>query len=356
VYNGTKVLDVHSHIRWHRAAPTFMNSLMSSMTAMPSPIAGGKSSTTPGYTDEEFAGAAERHAKYLDERNIDIQILGPHPVEVNGWMEPHIFLSWTRYVNDAIFKICQARPDRWVGACQLPQYAHMPDTSNCIEELERCVKEYGFVATYVTPDVSGRRDTPGMHEPYWYPLYEKCQELDIPIIVHGTDGLDPRYRVMNQNYQLAFATEQFLTTQFLRWGDQFQRFPELKVMVCHMGGGLDRFIKESNLLNPSNDTTKNLFFDSCAYDVDYLTAAIKQRGVNQVCFGVEAPGSGGTVRPETGKTSDDMVPIISGLDFLSEQDKLDIFHNNPARVFPGLAKAAGSNAHESRVLANASAS
>lgn len=326
------------------------------MTAMPSPIAGGKSSTTPGYTDEEFAGAAERHAKYLDERNIDIQILGPHPVEVNGWMEPHIFLSWTRYVNDAIFKICQARPDRWVGACQLPQYAHMPDTSNCIEELERCVKEYGFVATYVTPDVSGRRDTPGMHEPYWYPLYEKCQELDIPIIVHGTDGLDPRYRVMNQNYQLAFATEQFLTTQFLRWGDQFQRFPELKVMVCHMGGGLDRFIKESNLLNPSNDTTKNLFFDSCAYDVDYLTAAIKQRGVNQVCFGVEAPGSGGTVRPETGKTSDDMVPIISGLDFLSEQDKLDIFHNNPARVFPGLAKAAGSNAHESRVLANASAS
>ena len=356
MYNGTKVLDVHSHIRWHRAAPTFMNSLMSSMTAMPSPIAGGKSSTTPGYTDEEFAGAAERHAKYLDERNIDIQILGPHPVEVNGWMEPHIFLSWTRYVNDAIFKICQARPDRWVGACQLPQYAHMPDTSNCIEELERCVKEYGFVATYVTPDVTGRRDTPGMHEPYWYPLYEKCQELDIPIIVHGTDGLDPRYRVMNQNYQLAFATEQFLTTQFLRWGDQFQRFPELRVMVCHMGGGLDRFIKESNLLNPSNDTTKNLFFDSCAYDVDYLTAAIKQRGVNQVCFGVEAPGSGGTVRPETGKTSDDMVPIISGLDFLSEQDKLDIFHNNPARVFPGLAKAAGSNAHESRVLANASAS
>jgi predicted TIM-barrel fold metal-dependent hydrolase len=329
---------------------------MSSNTAMASPIAGGKSSTTPGYTDEEFAGAAERHAKYLDDRNIDIQILGPHPVEVNGWMEPHIFLSWTRYVNDAIFKIVQARPDRWVGACQLPQYANAPDVSNCIEELERCVKEYGFVATYVTPDVTGRRDTPGMHEPYWYPLYEKCQELNIPIIVHGTDGLDPRYRVMNQNYQLAFATEQYLTTQFLRWGDQFQRFPELKIMVCHMGGALDRFIKQSNLLNPSNDTTKNLFFDSCAYDVDYLTAAIKQRGVAQVCFGVEAPGSGATVRPETGKTSDDMVPIISGLDFLSEQDKLDIFHNNPARVFPGLAKAAGSNAYDTPVSASVEAS
>jgi hypothetical protein len=111
MYNGVKVLDVHSHIRWHRTAPTFMNSLMSSNTALASPIAGGKSSEMSGYTDEEFAGAAERHAKYLDDRNIDIQILGPHPVEVNGWMEPHIFNSWTMYVNDAIHKICQARPD-----------------------------------------------------------------------------------------------------------------------------------------------------------------------------------------------------------------------------------------------------
>jgi predicted TIM-barrel fold metal-dependent hydrolase len=351
MYNGVKVLDVHSHIRWHRIAPTFMNSLMSSNTALASPIAGGKSSETPGYTDEEFAGAAERHARYLDDRNIDIQILGPHPVEVNGWMEPHIFNSWTMYVNDAIHKICQARPDRWVGACQLPQYSHAPDTNNCLPELERCVREYGFVATYVTPDVTGRRDTPGMHEPYWYPLYEKVQELSIPIIVHGTDGLDPRYRVMPQNYQLAFATEQFLTTNFLRWGDQFKRFPELKIIMCHLGGGLDRFIKQSNLLNPNHDTSNNLFFDSCAYDIDYLTAAIKQRGVTQVCFGVEAPGSGATVRPETGKTSDDMVPIIAGLDFLSEQDKLDIFHNNPARVVPGLAKAAGSTANERKVLA-----
>jgi predicted TIM-barrel fold metal-dependent hydrolase len=340
-YNGHKVLDVHSHIRWQRAAPQFMNSLMSSNYETVSPIDGGKSSQNPGITDEDWKGAADRHAAYLEARNIDTQILGPHPVEYNGWMEPHIFKSWTRYVNDSIFKMTQARPDRWVGGAQLPQNPHEPDATHMLGEAERCVKQYNFPAVYVTPDVTGRRDTPGMHEPYWFPLYEKVQEWDVPIIVHGTDGLDPRYRIVPNNYQLAFATEQFLTVQFLRFGDQFKRYPNLRIVVCHCGGGLDRFIKQSAQLNPDNDTSNNLFYDSCAYDIDYLTACIKQRGVSQICFGVEAPGSGGTIRPETGKTSDDMVPIISGLDFLSEQDKLDIFTNNPARVAPGLAKAAG---------------
>ncbi len=56
-----------------------------------------------------------------------------------------------------------------------------------------------------------------------------------------------------------------------------------------------------------------------------------------MCFGTEAPGSGGAVRPETGKTSDDLVPIISAYPFLSEEDKIKIFNTNPAKVFPSMA-------------------
>jgi predicted TIM-barrel fold metal-dependent hydrolase len=350
MYNGIKVLDVHSHIRWQPLAPTMLNRLFMANYALPSPIAGGRSVDpdawgSEGLFDEDWKAAADKHAAYLDERDIDVQILGPHPVEVNGWMPRHLFESWTRYVNDAIFKMVQMRPDRFAGACQLPQIAGERDTKHVLAELERCVSEYGFVATYASPDITGHRDTPGMHEPYWYPLYEKCQELDIPIIVHGTEGQDPRYTVMPGNFQLAFATEQFLTTQFLRWGDQFKLFPDLRIIVCHCGGGLDRFIPTARSLNPGNDTTRNLFFDTCAYDIHYLSAAIKQRGVANVCFGVEAPGSGSDIRPDSGKTCDDMVPIIASLDFLSEQDKIDIFHNNPARVCKGLSEAAGSDAH-----------
>jgi hypothetical protein len=70
----------------------------------------------------------------------------------------------------------------------------------------------------------------------------------------------------------------------------------------------------------------------------FLEAAIKQRGVAQLVFGTEAPGSGNAIRPETGKPSDDLVPVIDGFGFLSKEDKVSIFNTNPAKVIPALGK------------------
>jgi hypothetical protein len=104
------------------------------------------------------------------------------------------------------------------------------------------------------------------------------------------------------------------------------------VVVCHCGGGLNRFIPTDHHI-AQKDLSKNLFYDCCAYDVNFLTAAIKQRGVDQMLFGTESPGSGGAIRPETGRPSDDLVPVVDSLEFLSAEDKLKIFQKNPLRVF-----------------------
>jgi predicted TIM-barrel fold metal-dependent hydrolase len=120
----------------------------------------------------------------------------------------------------------------------------------------------------------------------------------------------------------------------------FSVFPDLKVIICHCGGALDRFIPTDHHI-AQKDLTRNLFYDSCGYDLHFLEAAIKQRGVGRMLFGTEAPGSGRAVRPETGRTSDDLVPVISSFDFLSEADKVAIFHDNPARVIPQLGKIRG---------------
>jgi amidohydrolase family protein len=242
--------------------------MMGPNTPMTSPI--GQDPAGPGrVTPGDFRTAAAGHAAYMDERNIDVQVMGPRLFLIMGWMEP--------------------------------------DLSGCLDELDRCVRDCGFVAAYFFPDPAGRRTTPGMHEPYWFPLYERAEELGIPLIVHGTNSLDPRYRVVPHNYQLGFLTEQYLAGQFLSHGDVFTRYPDL-------------------------------FYDTCDYDLNFLEAAIKQRGVGRTLFGTEAPGSGRAVRPETGRTSDDLVPVIGGFGFLSEADKVAIFNENPARVIPALAK------------------
>jgi predicted TIM-barrel fold metal-dependent hydrolase len=338
MYNGVKVLDVHSHVVRPNTTYLFATSMLASNSASPSPLSSGKGRDPA--KEEDYEAEANKHVKYLDERNIDVQVLGPQPFLMFGWMPEHLFPSWTMYFNDCIQKEISYYPDRFLGACQLPQNAHAEDTRHCLPELERCVKDYGFGAVYVSPDPTGFRDSPGLAEPYWYPLYERCQEWNLPIIIHGSSCQDPRIRNIRGNYQIGFVIEQYIATEIYQQTDVFDRFPGLKVIICHCGGALNRFLAEDRGLD--KDLSNNLFFDTDAHDPWYLAAAIHQRGVPQMVFGTEArtnnPGAGHPPAGRPGISGDDLVPLIASYDFLTEDDKMAIFSTNPIKAVPGLAK------------------
>ena len=55
-------------------------------------------------------------------------------------------------------------------------------------------------------------------------------------------------------------------------------------------------------------------------------------------FGTEAPGSGRHIIPETGRSGDDIIPVLDSFTFLSQTDKIEILNGNPKKVFPEMAK------------------
>ncbi len=342
MFKGVKVLDVHGHVSAPNAVRTWAVGGFSSGHLGPSPLR-ATGSASGEFSDEAFAATNKMHAEYMDERNIDVQIIGPRPFTMMGWMPRNLYYPWCEFTNDTIRKQVQNYPTRFLGASMLPQIAEAPDLSNCIPEFEKNVKEYGFVGTYLSPDPDGRHNSPGMHEPYWYPVYEKCQEWNIPVFIHGTNCLDPRIGHIPGNYQVGFVVETFLATRILAYSDIFNKFPNLRICIAHAGGALDRFIASSN--HRGNWKGDNLFFDTCTYDIDYLELAIKQWGVANIAFGTEAPGSGRSIRQESdhpsgtavGLTSDNLLPVIDYLPSLSEQDKTTIIHDNPLKVFPAFA-------------------
>ncbi len=328
MYNGQKVLDIHGHM----STPPHFRAYAYNLIALRSPGEG----IGADIPEEALDAAQKRHLKVMDERNIDLQLLSPRPVAYMHWEAAFLVDKWTRVTNDTIHRIHQMYPDRFVGIAQLPQNSKIP-TSNCVEELERTVTEYGFVGAIVNPDPGADRATPGAHTEYWYPLYEKAQQLDVPLIIHPSISRDPRIEIVPHSYQINNVTEEFIWTQLMLHSDIFKTFPRLKIVVCHCGGALSRFIERDTRHAGELEAMKsNLFFDTCAYDETFLTAAIKQKGVDQMLFGTEAPGSGGAIRPDTGRPSDDMVPVIDGLDFLSTEDKLKIFNGNVRKVFTRL--------------------
>ena len=336
MYDGLKVLDVHGHMSAPMSSLGMYNMLsLGSNVPIESPVGNPNGEERFGLTADAWAKSVGRHISQMDERQIDVQLIGPRPYLMLGWMPDHLIGPWSAFVNDCIAHQISMFPDRFRGAAQLPQDPNAADASHCLDELDRCVDKYGFIAAYVSPDPHGTHSGPGLADRWWDPLYDYCQSNSLPIIVHGTNNADRRIRHVPYNYQLGFVAEQYWANLILGHSDVFERFPDLRVVICHCGGALDRFIPTDDHL-PQKDLTENMFYDTCAHDVHFLEAAIKQRTPQRMVFGSEAPGSGGSIRPETGRPADDLVPVISSFDFLSETDLRTMFHDNPARLFPSM--------------------
>ena len=320
MFNGTKVIDVHGHM----TTPAEFRGYAANIVAQNTP-------SKLSISDESLDRALKRHLDVMDERNIDLQLLGPRPIAMWHWMRPFLQENWCKVTNDVIAQTCKLHPDRFVGMAQLPQTPYLDDTENCAEELERCVKEYAFVGGYLNPDPGGHKEVPGVSDEFWYPLYEKAQSLNAVLMVHPSASYDERIEVVEANYQINNVTEEFIAMMIYQHSEVFHDFPNLKIVICHCGGALQRFIPTDHHNGHRYDN--NLYFDTCALDVDFLTAAIKQKGVDQMLFGTEAPGSGGAIRHETGRPGDDLVPVIDSLPFLSADDKVKILNTNPKKVF-----------------------
>jgi predicted TIM-barrel fold metal-dependent hydrolase len=354
------VIDVHGHI----SSPPAVRAYAFNLSLV------GNVDDKLVLTDEQVKPAMDRHLKMLDARNIDLQLLSVRPIAMMHYENPTVVAAWTKTSNELIAQQIKLRPDRFVGVAQLPQNVAI-DTSNCIEELELRA-EQGFVAVTVNPDPGADRKAPGLNDAYWYPLYKRAEELEMTLIVHPSITRDPRLAPVPSAYQYNSMTEETLATLLLENSDVFQKFPKLRILVCHCGGALHRLpykgnptdrvahakgaknlycdtgefaggqvgmpVQASKKVKP--DLSENLFFDTCAYDPIFLGAAIRQRGVHRMAFGTEVPGTGSDAfNPDLKRPVDDVLAILESFDFLDEKDISDITYHNPLRMFPRLAKA-----------------
>jgi predicted TIM-barrel fold metal-dependent hydrolase len=357
MFNDELVIDVHGHMSTPPQFRAFAYNLIALRTA------DSKFTLTP----EQMQGPLDRHLRLLDTHNIDMQMISPRPVAMMHWEQAYLVKAWTKTTNDIIAAQCEMHPKRFVGVAQLNQSADL-DTSNCIEELERTVGALGFVGALVNPDPGADRRTPGMNDKYWFPLYKKAEELNATLIVHPSITRDPRLEIVPHSYQYNNLTEETLATLLLEHSDVFDTFPKLRIVICHCGGALRRVLEKGlpadavahahgkpNIAGDSgemaggsavnagmvrekkqrNTWADNLFFDTCSYDGQLLSGAIKQRGVAQMVFGTEVPGSGSDlINPLTGAPSDDVLALLRSFDFLDDADIKAIVHDNPLRVFP----------------------
>ncbi len=201
--------------------------------------------------------------------------------------------------------------------CQLPQTPGVPPT-NCIAELERCVKEFGFIGCNLNPDPSGGYWTdPPLTDKWWYPFYEKLVELDVPAMIHVSVSCNPNFHTTGGHY-INGDTTAFMQ---LITADLFKDFPTPQVHhparrrrgALSLGplprprAGLKKPLLKDHLLN-------NVFFDTCVYHQPGIDLLFKVIPVDNILFASEMVGAVRGIDPETGNYYDDTKRYIDALD------------------------------------------
>ena len=332
------IIDCHCH---YTTAPSGLEAWRTRQIA-----ALGDPSKAPGVselviTDAEIRASRENaQLKMQRERGTDLTIFSPRA----SFMAHHIgneatSRDWSRLCNDLVHRVCQLYPDNFVGVCQLPQSPGVrPERS--IPELERCVNELGMIGCNLNPDPSGGHwKEPPLTDRWWYPLYEKMVELDVPAMVHVSSSCNPVFHATGAHYINADTTAfmQFLTS------DLFRDFPTLRFIIPHGGGavpyhwgrykGLAQDLKRPPL---KELVLNNVFFATCVYHYPGIELLTKVVPVDNILFASEMVGAVRGIDPDTGHHYDDTRRYVDQVKALSEEARHRIFEGNARRVFPRL--------------------
>ena len=291
-------------------------------------------------SDDEIRESLEgAQLKLQRERGTDLTIFSPRA----SWMGHHIgnintSRFWTEHCNELIRRVCDLYPVNFAPVCQLPQSPGAPIAPS-VGELQRCVGDMGFIGCNLNPDPSGGFWTgPPLDDPYWYPLYEKMAELDVPAMIHVSAACNPNFHTTGSHY-LGADTTAFMQCMT---SDLFTRFPTLRFIIPHGGGavpyhwGRFRGIAQDMKLAPLREAVlHNVFFDTCVYHQAGIDLLLKVIPVENILFASEMVGAVRGIDPESGHYYDDTRRYIDAAD-LTAAERRDIYETNIRRVFPRL--------------------
>jgi predicted TIM-barrel fold metal-dependent hydrolase len=173
--------------------------------------------------------------RLMDAAGIDLQVLshvGPG-VQILPDAQAELASAVSREANDWLAGAIAAHPARFAGFAMLPTQS----PSHAADELERAVRDLGFVGGLINGHTNGRY----LDDPSYDVLLARAESLGVPIYIHPTDPP----QAVSDVYYAPFGSALVPTwgwpvetgTHLLRLicAGVFDRHPNLKVIVGHLG-------------------------------------------------------------------------------------------------------------------------
>ena len=183
--------------------------------------------------------------KALDQDGIDAEVLFPNPPGGTffEYGDREFELDVVRAYNDALTDWARVS-DRYLP---LAIIAYLSEPQTIAREIERAASggHRGINCLGEMP-----APLPHLTDPYWYPVWNVCQELDLPVHIHGSAGVRAGASVRKwsgytprQAHSAMTATSAVTPAQVvphLIFSGLTEKFPRLKIVFAEAGiGGLN---------------------------------------------------------------------------------------------------------------------
>ena len=173
----------------------------------------------------------------MDAHNVDMQLLSITSPGVQVF-DADLGTSLAAQINDRLAELVRQYPKRFTAlAAVAPQ-----DPIRAAAEVKRAMTELGLQGVLINSHTNGEF----LDEQKFEPILEACERYQAPLYIHPTippdDMIKPYERYGMTSALWGFAAETGLHAVRMVLGGVFDRFPELQVVLGHMGEALPYFL------------------------------------------------------------------------------------------------------------------
>ena len=282
----------------------------------------------------------DRRIRLMDEHHIETMILSLNAPAVQAIPDIRRADDIARRANDFLAEQIAKQPTRFRGFAALP----MQSPELATRELERCVKDLGFVGALVNgfSQIEGTEGAVYYDLPQYWPFWAEVEKLDVPFYLHPRNPLPQDSGIYKGHPWLlgptwGFGQETAVHALRLMGSGLFDKHPALRIILGHMGEGLPYSMWRIDHRNAWIKTTPN--YPAKRKIVDYfnenfylttsgnfrtqtLIDAILEIGADRILFSTDWPF-------ENIDHASDWFASAS----ISEADRLKIGSLNAAKLF-----------------------
>lgn len=269
----------------------------------------------------------------MDECEINISVLQGASNGLEGIEDPQRALDEARKFNDNLASVISKNPDRFKGLAVIP----MQTPEAAAKELERCIKEYGFIGAAIAGWIITNDDF--IDEDKYNCIFETAERYNTMLYLHPTET--PQY------HQALYRNRAVLNGPTWSWGVDtgtyvlrmifsglFDKYPNTNLLAGHMGEMLPyclwRLDNRYNIAKfdakceqiPSEYFKKNIYITTSGnLSSSAMKCAIDAIGSERILFAIDYPFEPMQVASK----------LIDDMD-ISESDKENICYKNSKRL------------------------